>query len=121
MDIIVDRLDGTVSQLIRNSGSWEPANIRVMARFVKEGDTVINIGSHVGLEALVMGKIIGNKGRLFIMEPFSITYNMVLKNVYFNGLDSISTVYNVGASNKYSKGYISVNNINTGGSEIFTD
>lgn len=55
------------------------------------------------------------------MEPFSITYNMVFKNVYLNGLANIATVYNVGASNKYSKGVISVDNINTGGSEIFTD
>jgi hypothetical protein len=46
---------------------------------------------------------------------------MVLKNIYFNGLADISTVYNVGASNKYTKGYISVQNINTGGSEIYTD
>ena len=63
-----------------------------------------------------MGKIIGSKGTLFIMEPFSITYNMVFKNVYLNGLANIATVYNVGASNKYSKGIISVDNINTGGS-----
>ena len=55
------------------------------------------------------------------MEPFSITHNMVLKNVYFNGLGDITTVYKVGASNKYSKGYIAVSNSNTGGSEIFTD
>jgi len=92
-----------------------------MARFVKEGDTIINIGSHVGLEALVLGKIIGNNGKLFIMEPFSITYNIVLKNVYLNSLGNIATVYNVGASNKYSKGYIQVYNYNTGGSEIYTD
>jgi hypothetical protein len=46
---------------------------------------------------------------------------MVLKNVYLNSLANIATVYNVGASNKYSKGYIQVNNMNTGGSEIFTD
>ena len=116
MDIIVDKLDKTVSESIRNTGSWQPSNIRVLTRFVKEGDTVINIGSHVGLEALIMGKIIGSKGTLFIMEPFSITYNMVFKNVYLNGLANIATVYNVGASNKYSKGIISVDNINTGGS-----
>lgn len=70
---------------------------------------------------MIMGKIIGKTGRLFIMEPFSITHNMVLKNVYFNGLEDITTVYKVGASNKYSKGYIAVSNSNTGGSEIFTD
>lgn len=121
MDIIVDRYDALVSSYIRNSGSWEAFNIRTMTRFVKEGDTVLNIGSHVGLEAMIMGKIIGSKGKLFIMEPYSITHNMVLKNVYFNGLGDITTVYKVGGSNKYSKGYISVSTSNTGGSEIFTD
>jgi FkbM family methyltransferase len=92
-----------------------------MARFVKEGHTVLNIGSHVGLEAMVLGKIAGPKGKLFIMEPFSISCNMLLKNVYLNSLNDITTIYNVGASNKYSKGYISVGNINTGGAGIFTD
>jgi hypothetical protein len=38
-----------------------------MARFVKSGNSVLNIGSHIGLEALILGKVIGEKGRLFIM------------------------------------------------------
>ncbi len=82
---------------------------------------MLNIGSHIGLEAIVLGKLIGEKGRLFIFEPFSVSYNMVLKNVYLNSLGDITTVYNVGASNKYSTGYINVDTSNTGGSEIFTD
>jgi hypothetical protein len=41
---------------------------------------------------------------------------MVLKNVYLNGLGDMATVYNVGASNHHSKGYISVSIGNTGGS-----
>ncbi len=46
---------------------------------------------------------------------------MVLKNIYLNQLGDIATVYNVGASNQYSSGYINVNLANTGGSEIFTN
>ena len=120
LDVVVDRLDKTVSQSIRAVGTWEGHLLRTMARFVKPGDTVINIGSHIGLEALVLGRIAGPKGKLLIMQPFSISYNMVLKNVYLNRLAGISTLYQIGASNKYSKGYIAVNNINTGGSGIFT-
>ena len=70
--MIVDRLDQTVSHLIKESGTWEPHYLRTMARFVKEGDTVVNIGSHIGLEAIVLGKIAGPKGKLFILEPFSV-------------------------------------------------
>lgn len=79
-----------------------------MARFVKEGDTVLNIGSHIGLEAVVMGKIVGGKGRLFMFEPYSVSFSILLKNIYLNELGDIATVYNVGAGNKYDKAYIAV-------------
>lgn len=70
---------------------------------------------------MVMGRIAGPKGKLFIFEPYSVTYNMVLKNIHLNGLADMATVYNVGASDHYSQGYISVDLANTGGSEIFTN
>jgi len=121
VDVIVDVQDGLISRYIREGGTWEPKNLRAIARFVKKGDTVLNIGSHVGLEAMVLGKIIGDSGKLFIFEPYSVSYNMVLKNAHLNRLGKISTVYNVGASNKYATGYISVNYGNTAASAIFTD
>jgi hypothetical protein len=56
LDIIVDDLDGTVSKTIKETGSWEPRNIRTMAKFLSEGGTILNIGAHVGLEAIVLGR-----------------------------------------------------------------
>jgi hypothetical protein len=92
-----------------------------MARFVKEGDTMLNIGSNIGLEAIVLGKIAGPEGKLFILEPFSISNNIVAKNVHLNSLGNIATIYKKGASNRYAKGYVSVNSVNTRGFLIFTD
>lgn len=89
-----------------------------MARFVKEGDTVLNIGSHIGLEAVVMGKIVGSKGRLFVFEPYSVSFSILLKNIYLNELGDIATVYNVGAGNKCERAALYVNPTNTGGSPI---
>ena len=92
-----------------------------MARFVKEGDSFLNVGSHVGLEAAVIGKIVGNtSGKLYIFEPFSLSYNIMLKNVYLNNLEDIAHTYNLGGSDKKSKGYLAVSKANTGGSEIFS-
>jgi len=121
VDVIVDSRDLSVSEHIRVGGSWEAKNLRTVARLVKKGDTVLNVGSHVGLEAMVLGRIVGDSGKLFIFEPYSVSHNMVLKNVYLNKLSKITTVYNVGAGNKYSIGYIYVNYDNTGASIIFTD
>lgn len=49
VDVIVDGKDGVVSRNIKNGGTWEAGNLRTMTRFVKEGDTVLNLGSHIGL------------------------------------------------------------------------
>lgn len=62
----VDSLDGTVSATISNSGTWEPNYISLIGVLVKPGNYVMNLGSQSGLEALVMGKIVGSKGKLFI-------------------------------------------------------
>lgn len=120
IDLIVDTYDNMVSGVIRATGLWEGRNIRTMARFIKEGQVILNIGSHVGLEAIVFGKIVGASGKLHVIEPYSSSYNMLLKNIYLNNLQHISHVYNVGASNKPGSGFISVSMQNTGGSEIFT-
>ncbi len=41
--------------------------------------------------------------------------------MYLNKLAGIATVYNVGASDRYTTGYITVNLKNTGGSVIYTN
>lgn len=66
-----------------------------------------------------MGKIIGETGKLFILEPYSYSYGLVVKNIELNNLANISQIYQYGASDEESKGIIKVNFGNTGGSQIF--
>ena len=54
-----------VSKTIKDGGCWEPSDLRTIARFVKPGQTFLNLGSHIGLEAMVLGRIVGNKGNIF--------------------------------------------------------
>ena len=82
---------------------------------------MLNIGSHVGLEAIIFGKIIGEKGRIFIFEPYSLSFNILLKNIYLNNIENIATAYNIGAGNTKTEGTISVSTANTGGSKIYTN
>lgn len=77
----VDSLDGTVSSTITYSGTWEPNYISLIGTIVKPGNSVMNLGSQSGLEALVMGKIVGPTGKLFIFEPYSFSNKLVTKNI----------------------------------------
>jgi hypothetical protein len=44
-----------------------------------------------------------------------------LKNVYFNGLSDIATVYNVGGGSAYSKGIEVIDMSNTGASRVYAN
>lgn len=63
---------------------------------------VLNVGAQVGLEAIIMGKIIGEEGRMFVVEPYSISYSLLTKNIHLNNLQEIATLYNIAASDKKS-------------------
>lgn len=66
IDLLVDSNDGGVSQEIKDRGCFSAKGARTLLRFVKKGDRVMNVGSHVAMESMVIGKIIGPTGRLYI-------------------------------------------------------
>lgn len=48
-NMYVDRIDGSVSSLIRNTGTWEPHFISLIGHIIKPGFNVLNLGSQTGL------------------------------------------------------------------------
>jgi FkbM family methyltransferase len=83
---------------------------------IKEGDHVLNLGSQSGQEAIMMAKKVGPKGKVYIFEPYSFSYKIMRKSVILNQLQNWTITYNMGASNKFEIGKITVDFINTGGS-----
>lgn len=45
----VDSIDGTVSKIIANTGTWEPSLINIIGKLIKKGQNVLNVGSQSGL------------------------------------------------------------------------
>lgn len=115
----VDSRDITVSQKISIEGTWEPHYINLIGHLLKAEDNVLNLGSQSGLEAIIMGKIIQpGGGKLFIFEPYSFSHSLVSKNIEYNELSNITTIYKVGASDEKAKGTIRGRFSNTGASQI---
>ena len=77
---------------------------------------MLNIGCHIGLEAMILGQILGPTGKLFFFEPYSVSYGILQKNIFLNKLNRISTMYKMAVSNREQNGYIMVDMGNTGGS-----
>ena len=77
--------------------------VHMIAMFLHEGSTVLNLGPQTGLEAIIMGKIIGERGKMYIFEPYSTSFTIVKKNIYLNDLEDITTLYKVGAGDGQSE------------------
>ena len=95
--------------------------LRVLLHFTREGATILNVGSHNGIEAIVMAKKAGPKSKLYMFEPYSVTHNILVKNLFINDLGLRSTAYNVGCSDKKGTGVYKIDFTNTGGSSILKD
>lgn len=70
------------------------------------------------MEALGIAKIIGKTGKLYVFEPYSVSYMIMRKNMFLNGFGDILTTYKIAASNKFQIGQLSIPYSNTGMSKV---
>ena len=63
---------------------YEPETFRFFHQYLKTGDTVLDIGGHIGLFAVVTGKIVGSEGKVFSFEPTPFTRSVLEEVVVLN-------------------------------------
>lgn len=91
--------DKGVSSEIRKEGYYQTEdNLRVLRTYIKPGHTVINAGAFIGDDAVFLGKLVGENGRVFAFEPNAIAFDCLRKNIILNDLENNVTVYPYGVS-----------------------
>lgn len=121
VNLVIDKHDPYISYVISQIGTWEPDSIQMMARFVKPGDTIVNLGTHIGIELVVLGQIAGPTGRLYGVEPGFVNFRILQKNIFINKLHNITMLYNMAVSDREEKGFLFVDLNNTGCNEVYTE
>jgi len=70
-------------------------------RFIaKPGETVIDVGAHIGFYAICEAKRVGEKGKVFVIEPNPDTFGRLLKNIKANDLENVVPLNNAATSRK---------------------
>lgn len=77
-----------------------------------EGDTVLDIGGYKGDSAIFFADAVGRKGKVFVFEPTSSNFNVLLDNIKYNNLLNVIIPINKGLSNK--KGFMRVTSVDSG-------
>jgi FkbM family methyltransferase len=63
---------------------YEPETFRFFRENVKSGNTVLDIGGHIGLFAVVTARLVGPGGKVFSFEPTPFTRNVLQEVVDLN-------------------------------------
>lgn len=100
------------------SGSYEFKVRKLIEKFARESEVIIDIGAHIGKYSILASKINPN-ARIYAIEPERDNFNLLNKNI---GLNKIKNVFpiKVALSDKKGVARLYKNKTSTGGSSLKT-
>lgn len=73
-------------------GSYCAREMRVYERYVKPGDTVFDIGAHVGYLSAVFTRLCAPGGRVFAFEPCPVNAAFIRHHIGINHLENVELI-----------------------------
>lgn len=78
----------------------EPECTKIMKKWLKKGMIIVDLGANIGYYALLEASIIGDKGKIYAIEPFPSNFELLQKNIELNPYENIIEPYNIAIGNK---------------------
>jgi len=85
----LDPTDYGLSRDLACGGIREPACTRILLRELKKGMIVVDIGANIGYYALMEARTVGEKGKVYALEPHPKNFEILRKNIEINGYQNI--------------------------------
>jgi FkbM family methyltransferase len=91
----VDTRDPFFTAQLLTQSAWEPAETRLVTRFVRPGMTVVDVGARQGYFTLLFATGVGRDGQIYAFEPDPRNREILHANLRLNGfLDRVKVVAN---------------------------
>jgi len=78
--------DAYIGRSLDRYGEFSEAELRFLETLVREGDTVLDVGAHVGTHTVFLTRCVGTAGRVLAFEPQRPLFELLCANVALNGL-----------------------------------
>jgi FkbM family methyltransferase len=88
----VDTRDVTFGAHVLLDGFWEPWLTRFVARNVRPGAVVADVGANFGYYSLLLADLVGPEGRVWSVEPNPAAIAMLRRSVLLNGFAGRTTI-----------------------------
>jgi len=106
-------LDKDDSMRLSILGIYEPLAVKHFQNSIKPGDTVLDIGAHIGYYTLMAAKRVGKKGKAYAFEPNQDNCALLTKNLKLNNFKNVVLV-NKAVSRSSGKVKFFLSNVSTG-------
>jgi FkbM family methyltransferase len=87
--LYLDEDDPVVTPGLLGVGEWEPGLTAYFGERLRPGMTFVDIGAHVGYYTALAGRLVGPRGLVLAFEPNPRNYELLLANVWRNGLANV--------------------------------
>ena len=117
-DFVLPRGDLLLQQILEYGGHTRP-EVALLTSTVRTGDTILDVGAHVGTFSIPLARAAGAEGLVCAFEPTKWSYDLLLLNVELNGLAGVIRPVNRAVSDQVSSYSVETpNQRNTGGSYL---
>lgn len=76
-----------------DTGDLELGTRLLIQRFLKPGDTFVDVGANIGIHTLAAARAMQGRGRIIAFEPFGPTKQLLDKAIWINGFSNMVQVY----------------------------
>jgi FkbM family methyltransferase len=87
--LFIDARDDVIRPAIEQHRVWEPGETDLLLGWLRPGMTFLDIGAHVGYYTLLAARRLEPGGLVFAFEPSPRNYELLLANVWRNGLTNV--------------------------------
>jgi FkbM family methyltransferase len=85
---------------------WDYREFEYLARTLREGDTFVDVGAHVGFNSLIASRLVGSTGAVLAIEASPDLFSRLTHHIILNGATNIHPV-NIAASDRRGIAYLS--------------
>ena len=100
---------------------YELNNINFINNNITPGMTAIDVGAHIGLISVIIGKQVSPHGKVFSCEPTPSTFRLLKKTVEINKMSGIVQPINKAVSEKTGKDFFYVTDIEASNSNSMSN
>jgi FkbM family methyltransferase len=88
----LNRSDKGISRQLAKYHDHEPISTEIISTIIKEGMTIIDIGSNIGHYALIESGLVGSRGRIIAIEPMSENIELLNFNLKLNAINNVTVM-----------------------------